>query len=147
MSRFEQLTQSTFRIAANVLVALTLTLAAQAQAEVYYKWQDANGNWIYGATAPRDVNAIEVRTSSGKNAQRNQNSQEVESDPALSANAGVDMKLCKQAKSNLESLNSGAVIQLVNEDGESVTLDAEQMEQEREKAKAAIQQFCLGFSS
>ena len=116
-----------------------------ASAETYFKWKDENGNWEYGANAPHGVAAIEVNTYSGANSGgADPESESVEA--AGAASSSVDKELCARAKDNLDALNSGAVIQTTNELGESVTLGAAEIKEEKDKARAAINQYCLGFS-
>ena len=133
------------------LILSCLLASFSTQAEVYYKWQDENGNWMYGATAPVGIDAIRVKTHSGTNERKagpgaEENTNEgTETDNASLASNGVDKDMCNRAKQNLDALNSGAVIQRLDENGQSVTLNPAEMQAERDKAKAAIKQFCLGF--
>lgn len=126
------------------LVIILANLPLLAGAETYFKWKDDNGNWEYGSSAPKGVTAIEVNTYSGANS----SGAETGSDDAEStevASSSIDRELCARAKDNLDALNSGAVIQTTNELGESVTLGKDEIKAEKDKAKAAINQYCLGF--
>ena len=51
---------------------LTLTLsifltASSSYAEVFYKWEDDSGSWVYGEHPPLGVEAIEIKTHSNRN--------------------------------------------------------------------------------
>jgi len=126
-----------------IIISLSIGLiSTTATAETIYKWQNQAGKWSYGTTPPVGVEAIEVKTSSGKAKQPKI--------PELPAEAQKMMaehkQTCDRAKSNLAALNSDAVIQRTNADGNNVTLTQEERTIEKDKAQAAIDHYCLGIT-
>lgn len=62
---------------------------------------------------------------------------------AEEAKIAFNQEMCIKAKGNLEALNSDAVIQRLDEDGNSVTLSSEEREKEKDNARQATSRFCV----
>ena len=127
-----------------VLVA-QLFATSPANAEMYYKWQEANGNWTYGAHPPPNVKAYEVKTTS-VNVRKPDVESESDAAPATPKLSEADAKrhalYCETAKANLEALSSDAVIHRRDENGEIVPVSEEEKQAERENAEQAIERYC-----
>lgn len=110
--------------------------------ETYYKWKNESGNWVYGELPPVGVEAIKVKTTGGPSRRSQEPRPELANQEELNP---VNKEMCQKAKANLNTLNSGAIIQRQDENGQSVTLSPEEREVERDKAQSAINRFCLGM--
>lgn len=127
------------------ICAILLNFAiAPAFAETYFKWQNSDGTWEYGNHPPLGANAIRVKTHHGSSTSPTEEVPE-EVSPEK-AQAMLNKEMCEKAKANLAALNSDAIIQRLDENGESVTLTDEEREEEKGNAQGAINRFCVGIN-
>lgn len=126
------------------ICAILLNFAiTPAFAETYFKWQNPDGTWEYGNHPPLGADAIRVKTHHGSSS--SPAAEEPAEVSAEQAQAMVNKEMCAKAKANLAALNSDAIIQRVDENGASVTLTAEEREEEKANAQGAINRFCVGI--
>ena len=138
--------------------SLLLVLPGSGWAETFYKWQNEEGSWVYGAHPPAGVEAVEVKTNIGRPS-RSESAQASGDAPAAPAEAGgaapqleVETKpeipeaqrkqYCQQGRQNLEALSSKAVIRQRDADGNVTVLSDEDREAEIEKARRAVEKYC-----
>jgi hypothetical protein len=139
----------------------TIAIAALTQqgfAQTYYKWKDEAGVWHYGAIAPHGVEAIAIQTKGGSSksipstASSDENSESSETEDNAAVEYFVEKqpemtkaerkKYCDAAKSNLETLNSKAVIRKRDANGEVTVISDEERQNEIDNAKQTIKDFC-----
>jgi hypothetical protein len=133
-----------------------------ATAEVFYKWQDQSGHWVYGAHPPAGVDAIAVTTTTGSskptavaNKATNQNAGNEGEENSNSAAGGElfvetrvekskaeKRKLCEAAKGNLDALSSSAVIRRKDANGEVTVISEKERQAETDKAKLMRDKYC-----
>jgi hypothetical protein len=109
---------------------------------MYYKWQEANGNWTYGAHPPTNVEAFEVKTTSSNRRKSEADDTSASTSTLSEADAKRHALYCETAKANLEALASDAVIHRRDETGQIVPVGEDEKELERENAEQAIEQYC-----
>ena len=117
---------------------LCLMLSVSTAAQTYYKWQNDEGNWVYGSHPPVGSDAIPVKTYVESSEPIGADAAPTEEQIAQKAN----QETCERAKANLKALNSDAIIQTVDENGATVTLSDAQREEEKGKAQQAIDRYC-----
>ena len=121
---------------------------SSSYAEVFYKWQDDTGSWVYGEHPPVGVTAIEIKTHSNRESHRDSTldtQAEGLTDEAANADKVAKQQredYCKQAKENIEALSSEAVIRQRDDEGNVVVLSDEDRAMELEKAKLALESYC-----
>ncbi|MBD2859694.1 DUF4124 domain-containing protein [Spongiibacter sp. KMU-158] len=138
--------------------SLLITGTALADSDGYYRWQDESGGLHYSQKPPVGRNYEFIKDNFSK-ARSTRTQVEVEADSAPTANNNLipaptnesgmqamppkDPERCAQAKRNLQTLNSeGVRIRTTDENGQSRFLNAEEIEEQRERAKAAQGVFC-----
>lgn len=137
------------RITQGLLLAGTLVTASlSASAEIYYKW-DKDGITQYTKEKPRGVPSEEVRTLGGKAPSASSRAAETPSAASrrtddVAANVAVkkDPKVCEQAKGNLETLQSTAIVRMKDEYGNETVMDDKQREDQLKRAQEAIKINC-----
>ena len=153
---------TTFRQAiqcAGFTAALLLLVAPGAFAETFYKWQDETGTWVYGAHPPAHVEAVEIRTVTGRSSNAKPDNAATATDAKDSETASEeqttedsavaqaprykkDKKLCEAARNNLEVLSSKAVVRQRDGEGNIRELSEEDRQDEMDRAKTAIDRYC-----
>jgi len=139
------------RITQGLLLAGTL-IAVSAGADIYYKW-DKDGITQYTKEKPRDVPSEEIRTAGSKAPGASSSDAEAtastaapsagstkgsEPAPAVKKNA----ETCKHAKTNLETLQSTAIVRMKDEYGKEVVMDDKQRDEQIKRAQEAIKTNC-----
>ena len=141
-----------------LLAAFTGSLSMLAGAEVFYKWQDQTGHWVYGAHPPNGVKAIQVTTTTGSKPSSTAKvdaGDQADGGNAEQAKSGElfvetrnekskaeKRKLCKAAKGNLDALSSSAVIRRKDADGEVTVISEKERQSETDKAKLMRDKYC-----
>jgi len=137
------------RITQGLLLAGTL-IAVSAGADLYYKW-DKDGITQYTKEKPRDVPSEEVRISGGKTPGASSSTATASTAaPAASrpdtaepaAATKKDAETCKHAKTNLETLQSTAIIRMKDEYGNEAVVDDKQRDEQIKRAQEAIKINC-----
>ena len=128
---------------------LTLTLsifltASSSYAEVFYKWEDDSGSWVYGEHPPLGVEAIEIKTHSNRNNDSDSKKDELANKVANAEEAAKQQRAlyCKQARENVEALSSEAAIQQRDDAGNVTMLSDEDRATELKKAQMALESYC-----
>ncbi len=138
---------------------LLFALPASSWAETFYKWQNEEGSWVYGAHPPAGVDAIEVKTNIGRPSRSESATAGSSGDseaPAQGASAAPELEVetrpeipdaqrkqyCQQGRQNLEALSSKAVIRQRDAEGNVTVLSDEDREAEIEKARRAVEKYC-----
>lgn len=128
---------------------LTLTLsilltASSSYAEVFYKWEDDSGSWVYGEHPPLGVEAIEIKTHSNRNNDSDSKKDELANKVANAEEAAKQQRelYCKQARENVEALSSEAAIQQRDDVGNVTMLSDEDRATELKKAQMALESYC-----
>jgi len=128
---------------------LTLTLsifltASSSYAEVFYKWEDDSGSWVYGEHPPLGVEAIEIKTHSNRNNDSDSKKDELANKVANAEEAAKQQRelYCKQARENVEALSSEAAIQQRDDAGNVTMLSDEDRATELKKAQMALESYC-----
>ncbi len=127
-------------------------------AEVFYKWKDDTGHWVYGAHAPPGVEVIEVQTSiskgtpssfSSNNEETTENSTNApppSKEAAIASQSKMPKakrnKLCQQARKNIEALSGKAVIRQRDADGNVTVLSEDDRQVEMDRSQLAIDEYC-----
>ena len=117
---------------------------SSSYAEVFYKWQDDSGNWVYGEHPPAGITAIEIKTHSNRDSALGDKSDEM-TDQAVKAELKADQlkaDYCQQARENIEALSSEDEIQQRDAEGNVTVLSDEDRAVEMEKAKLALENYC-----
>ncbi len=139
-------------------LAVLLALAPAAGAQLY-KWVDKNGKTVYSDQPPANVESRQLHIPSGTSAPSAPAKSYVERDKELgkgrkealeqSKKAEQSAKLaqeaeerCNAARSNLKVYEAGGRILKRNAAGERVYLDDREIEVEREKARAFMEEAC-----
>jgi len=140
------------------LFALTSTAAAQS---TVYKWVDADGKVQYSQTPPQDVSHEKVHLpvsepatggsstlerlqkqldqidqERAEQAQQQQQAREARNQEELRS------RNCKQARANLQALQSNADVIQTRSDGSKFILTAEQREQRLKQTNKDIEYYC-----
>jgi len=135
------------RISQSLLLTATF-IATSAGAGVYYKWEK-DGITQYTKEKPRDVPFEEVRTLGGKGI--GTPAAPAATTPAATSHADnteraapvkKDPKVCQQAKTNLETLQSAAIVRMKDEYGNETVMDDKQRESQLQRAQEAIKTNC-----
>lgn len=127
-----------------VMTSALLLSASSSYADTYYKWQEPNGNWTYGAHPPYGVETVEVKTSSvGVTVADTQATDSDTNKPKLAdKHAEQYAKYCETAMANLDALKSDAVVRRRDEKGNVVEMSEEEKSLETENAAQAVKQYC-----
>ena len=140
-----------------LLASALLVLAPAGWAETFYKWQNDEGSWVYGAHPPAGVEAIEVKTNIGRPSRSETPAAAATAEtpaqasgaaPQLEAETRPDIpdaqrkQYCTQGRQNLEALSSKAVIRQRDAEGNVTVLSDEDREAEIEKARRAVEKYC-----
>ena len=126
---------------------LTLSLVistSSSYAEVFYKWEDDSGSWVYGEHPPMGVEAIEIKTHSNRNNDSGSKKDELADKAANAEEAAKQQRelYCKQARENVEALSSEAAIQQRDDAGNVTMLSDKDRAIELEKAQMALESYC-----
>ncbi|MDG1292697.1 MAG: DUF4124 domain-containing protein [Pseudomonadales bacterium] len=126
---------------------LTLSLVistSSSYAEVFYKWEDDSGSWVYGEHPPMGVEAIEIKTHSNRNNDSGSKKDELADKAANAEEAAKQQRelYCKQARENVEALSSEAAIQQRDDTGNVTMLSDKDRAIELEKAQMALESYC-----
>lgn len=126
------------------LIFWLLIALSSSYAEVFYKWQDDSGNWVYGEHPPAGITAIEIKTHSNRDSALGDRSDEM-ADQAVKAELKADRlreDYCKRARENIEALSSEDAIRQRDAEGNVTVLSDEDRAAEMEKAKLALESYC-----
>jgi hypothetical protein len=140
-----------------VMILLILACAAAgalaADKQQVYKWTDANGVVHFSDAPPptdtKNVQSLHLAggtTTSGAapagNAAVASTAAPGATTTAVPAAAGDNATLCKQARSNLELLQSKTPVGIAGADGKAEALDDKARQAQIDNAKLAISRFC-----
>jgi hypothetical protein len=121
---------------------LALMVAPLAQAEKYYKWQDADGTWHYGAKPPKDVQAEKLTVRAKAPSQSPEEAAEkARKDKARNGVPVASAEQCTKLRENLKVLD-GEVSVRVNRNGEMQELSLEEQRAQAQRTRQDIEQFC-----
>lgn len=148
----------------SLIAAFASSLSVFTVAEVFYKWQDESGHWVYGAHPPTGVETIAVTTTTGSSKPSAPASPTQSTDGEQANNNGENAaptnegelfvetrnekskaekrKLCTAAKGNLDALSSSAVIRRRDADGEVTVISDKERQAETDKAKLMRDKYC-----
>jgi len=140
--------------------ALLLLLAASGTQSIadsnQYRWLDDRGNPVYSDRAPPKGVDYEI-VSAGSSLKRVVAAEEGavpaeieprvgnefnQVDSAAAARSKKNPELCQRARKNLEALTDSAQVKIRNDQGEVRFLSPEEMEVERQTARAQISVYC-----
>ena len=140
--------------------ALLLLLAASGAQSIadsnQYRWLDDRGNPVYSDRAPPKGVDYEI-VSAGSSLKRVVAAEEGavpaeieprvgnefnQVDSAAAARSKKNPELCQRARKNLEALTDSAQVKIRNDQGEVRFLSPEEMEVERQTARAQISVYC-----
>lgn len=138
-----------FRHLLGIGMACLALASVEVQADIVYKWLDDQGGVHLSAQPPvgREYEKIAVSTGHSAPPAKSADASETEAKPAPSAvqaNPAIkkDPKICKSAKSNLETLSLGGQIRLKDEYGGERILSEEEVAQQKKRAQDVIKQHC-----
>lgn len=142
---------------AATLLALLATSATQSMADNnHYRWIDDRGNPVYSDRAPPKGVDYEV-VAAGSGLKRVVDAEEGAVPPEVEPRVGNEFdqvdtmtakrskknpELCERARKNLEALTSSDQVKVRNDQGEARLLTPEEMEVQRQTAKAQISVYC-----
>lgn len=136
-----------------LLVVLSLFVVNIATAAKMYKCQDEEGNIEYTQTPSAEC-MEEVHPSiqaiSSDTPTHSKPAPKTESTTTPSQQQTTLKEDCQRARDNLAALNKeGNIVQMPDKDnpGEFITLTDEMREQNREKAQAYVDKYCVGVES
>lgn len=161
LAQAPQLSKPTLLTSTVVLIA-TLGTSSITTADTYYKWKNDQGVWTYGEHPPQGVETVVVNTTSSKRSSQPAASAFDDSGANVEGNTGENdtsgneyfvtqeakvpkaekIRLCKAAKSNLETLDSSAVIRKRDADGNVTVISDKERQTEIDNAKQTIKDFC-----
>ncbi len=141
---------------------MALTFAAGAAASEIYRWVDAEGNVHYGdrpsgeateqllqlSYARTDGSAVEERVQERLDAQSARTEAQAEQEKAEQEAAkeaeiaAEQQKACETARARLETYRNSRRLYKVDENGERVYLDEEQIQAASRKIQEQIAEFC-----
>ncbi len=134
-----------------ISAGLLATTALQAEQNGIYRWTDDKGIVQYSDRPPEGVEAVFIKTSTGK---RSKPPEAKEGEGAETATANKesgpkslevmpekDPALCEQAKRNLKALD-GTRIRITEPDGTKRILTPDEKEGQRENAKKFMKIHC-----
>jgi hypothetical protein len=152
------------RIATTLLVTIGLATAITAGASEIYKWTDADGNVHYGdrpageyagsterlyivsrPTNPSQVQAmVDARHERQETAAeaREKKAEEEKSYSAKKAEAADRAKQCASARDSLQKYIQSRRLYRLDESGERVYLDEQQMQEARNRMQAQVEEYC-----
>ena len=137
---------------------LLLLLAATPAGAAVFKWTDANGNVQYGQFPPAGSNAERLKGApapasapAGKSLQQRVEEMEKHRDSEKQSKAEAAQKQqeaanrktnCENARQNIERLNYGGNRLVHMPDGSYQRLDEKQKQEQLEKNRKAVEEFC-----
>ena len=132
----------------------TTVIALDVHASTHYRWENERGQPIYSDRPPPKGVDYEV-ISSDSNFKRTVSGEEgavpLQTDPTPGSpfnqvnterKTKKNPEMCQRAKTNLEALNSSDRVKIRNSQGEIRMLTSEEMEVERQTAKAQVDVYC-----
>jgi hypothetical protein len=131
-----------------ISLCLALTMPAVADAQQVYKWKDAAGTMHYSEQPPADAASV-IRLSM-QEPRATPEQALAEASQALAdgqesldhANRKQRQRMCSTARSNLQLLDSGALVVGSGNIGSATKLSGEQREAARAEAKEHIGKYC-----
>lgn len=142
--------------AATLLVFLSTSTTPGMADNNHYRWIDDRGNPVYSDRAPPKGVDYEV-VSAGSGLKRVVEAEEGAVPPEVEPRVGNEFnqvdsvaakrskknpELCERARNNLEALTSSEQVKVRNDQGEVRLLTPEEMEVQRQTAKAQISVYC-----
>ena len=141
-----------------LIACVTLVSASLAHGKIY-KYKDENGNVVYSSTPPKNGKAHEIKPrvqkvdpaearkrldALGEKANNRGKNREVvqQSKAQEEAIAKREAENCKQARKNLEILQTSPRVQTADAQGNMFYLDEESKTAKEAEAKGQIEQFC-----
>lgn len=142
-----------------LIAAVTLALAASAAAQTLYKWVDKDGKTHYSDTPPPNQDSKAIGTSSGVSAAPAPAKTAVARDKELDKGrqdareaakkadeaarlAATREEQCQRLRQQYQQFVDGGRIHKYNDKGERVLLEDADIEREREKARADMEDAC-----
>lgn len=124
--------------AALVLCGLLLA-SGPAGAGKVYKWVDESGGVHYGEKPPPAVEAETIRVPAGSGSAVAEPPAPTEAERL----AAQEAEYCRVATENYNSLGTAGEVKAMDEYGQVQVLTPEQKQTERERAKAAMERYCV----
>ena len=135
--------------ATQLLLCTALSLPAALSNAATWKWHDADGNVTYGDAPPRSAGAEAVRIHPGPGSRSQpdtsstpRNAGSKPTAVAAATPSKQDKTLCTQARTNLDILNSSALVRQTDENGEERILDENQKQAQIQTAQEIIRHHC-----
>ncbi|MEP6389098.1 MAG: DUF4124 domain-containing protein [Halioglobus sp.] len=148
------LSESLLRAMLLVTLLMTASVVSIAQS-IHYRWLDDRGNPVHSDRPPpkgTDYQVVETGSSIVRQVTGNTGAVPAETAPRVGnnfepINTAPEQKrpnpeYCKRARENLAAMNSGAQINIKDDQGETRVLTPDQVETERDKAKDLISAYC-----
>lgn len=143
------------RILACSCAALLVTWASVGlSGATHYKWINERGEPVYSDRPPPkgvDYEVVSTTSSFKRIVDGDEGAVPLETDPRVGNNfdqvntaqkSKKNPEMCQRAKTNLESLSSSDQVKVRNDRGEIRMLSPEEMEVERQTARAQISVYC-----
>ena len=133
-----------------ISIGLTAASGLQADQNGIYRWTDEQGVVQYSDRPPEGVEAVFIKTSSGKRTAPTSREGDTDTSPTATKASGPkslevmpekDPALCEQAKRNLKALD-GTRIRITEPDGTKRILTPDEKEGQRENAKKFMNVHC-----
>jgi hypothetical protein len=140
-----------------VMLAVALALAPFASAELY-KYIDANGKTVYTDQPPVAVDSKQVKVQESSPAgaaqksaldrdkeiqkARDKSRDEAKKAEVAAKNAQIAEERCNQATARYNALAQGGRISKFNQQGEREMMGDDEIEAEKEKARAQMEEAC-----
>lgn len=133
-----------------IITAFCCTTLPSNAAETYYRWVNKDGSTEYTKQRPpegipfTEISPLGVGKGKAPGKQQTASSDEAGSDAGEqeTEQPKKDPKICKQAKSNLSTMEAHERIRLVDEKGEPYILTEDQRQEQIQRAKDAIKRNC-----
>ena len=138
----------------SILIFIVAVGAIEVMASTHYRWQNEQGEAVYSDRPPPKGVDYEV-LSTGSSFKREVSGEEgavplsTDSTPSnqfdqknTASKNKKNPEMCQRAKTNLEALTSSDSVRVRNAQGEVRLLNPEEMEIERQTAKAQISVYC-----
>ena len=122
-------------------VCALLPFSGNSVAEIFYKWTDETGTIHYGERPSPDYESTPIKASSSF-AKEDSNEIDPNETKEEAAKREEAEQYCDIAKENLSVLSSDDTIQQRDEYGNLHELSEEQLAGERQRAQAAVEQYC-----
>jgi len=152
------------RTAMTLLAVLGLATAFAAGASEIYKWIDADGNVHYGdrpvgpnantaerlliVSKPTDPSQVQAMVDARRERQsasleaREQRAEEEKTRSQKRAEAADQAKQCESARATLQKYTQSRRLYRLDDSGERVYLDEQQMEEARQRMQAQVEEYC-----